>query len=136
MIRRPPGSTRTDTLFPYATLCRSLQVHRVPDRPCYFRVSLPTRPDQALIYRLSGDYNPLHIDPEIALQAGFERPILHGLCTYGVAGRALLRGLVDADPLRLKSMSCRFSAPVYPGETIVTEIWKLGDGREIGSAHV
>src|SRR3546814_12969795 len=80
---------------------------RVPDRPCDFRVSLPTRPDQALIYRLSGDYNPLHIDPEIALQAGFERPILHGLCTYGVAGRALLRGLVDADPLRLQSMSCR-----------------------------
>src|SRR3546814_13262122 len=62
-------------------------------------------------------------------QAGFERPILHGLCTYGVAGRALLRGLVDADPLRLKSMSCRFSAPVYPGETLVTELWKLGDGR-------
>lgn len=107
----------------------SLQVDRVPDRPCDIQVSLPTRPDQALIYRLSGDYNPLHIDPEIALQAGFERPILHGLCTYGVAGRALLRGLVDADPLRLKSMSCRFSAPVYPGETIVTEIWKLGDGR-------
>src|SRR3546814_15584862 len=82
-----------------------------------------------MIYRMRGDYNPIHIEPEIALQAGFERPILHGLCTYGVAGRALLRGLVDADPLRLKSMSCRFSAPVYPGETIVTEIWKLGDGR-------
>ena len=107
----------------------SAPVHVVPDRAVDARVSLPTRQDQALIYRLSGDFNPLHIDPEIARQAGFDRPILHGLCTYGVAGRALSIGLADGNAARLRSIACRFSAPVYPGETIVTEIWKLASGR-------
>jgi acyl dehydratase len=100
----------------------------IPDRPADISISLPTRADQALIYRLSGDYNPLHIDPAVAADARFHLPILHGLCTYGVAGRALLRGLELAGATNLTTMSCRFSLPVYPGETIVTDIWKLEDG--------
>ena len=89
-------------------------------------VTIATAANQALIYRLSGDLNPLHIDPEIARAAGFERPILHGLCTYGVAGRAVLRALVDNEPARLTRLDVRFSAPVYPGETIETRIWREG----------
>jgi len=92
-------------------------------------ISLPTRPEQALIYRLSGDYNPLHADPAVARAVGFPQPILHGLCTYGIAGRALLMALCDNDPARLKRMDTRFSSPVYPGETIRTEIWREGPGR-------
>lgn len=110
--------------------------HPVPDRPSDLQISLPTRKDQALLYRLSGDYNPLHIDPEIARQAKFDVPILHGLCTYGVAGRALLRELAGGDVSKLKSMSCRFSSPVYPGETIITEIWKLDEGSAMFQCRV
>lgn len=90
-------------------------------------VDLPTLPQAALIYRLSGDYNPLHADPKVAVAAGFERPILHGLCTFGVAGRAILRSCCGNDPNRLKSMQTRFSAPVFPGEVIRTELWRAGD---------
>jgi acyl dehydratase len=79
-----------------------------------------------LIYRLSGDRNPLHADPDAAEKAGFPRPILHGLCTFGVVGHALLRSVCDYDPARLKSLQGRFTAPVFPGETIVTEIWREG----------
>jgi acyl dehydratase len=92
-------------------------------------VDLPTRPEQALYYRLNGDDNPLHADPELAARAGFPRPILHGLCTLGVVTHALLRGLAGYDPARLQSLGLRFSAPVYPGETIRTEIWKDGGFR-------
>lgn len=92
-------------------------------------ITIATAPNQALIYRLSSDLNPLHIDSEVARAAGFERPILHGLCTYGVAGRALLRALVANDPARLIRLDARFSAPVYPGETIETRIWREADGR-------
>jgi acyl dehydratase len=108
----------------------------VPDKAFDLEIPLPTRQDQALIYRLSGDYNPLHIDPDIARQARFDRPILHGLCTYGVAGRALLTGLAGGDASRLTSMSCRFSSPVYPGETIVTEIWKVAAGQAAFQSRV
>ncbi len=90
---------------------------------------LPTADNLALIYRLSGDLNPLHIDPAVAKAAGFNRPILHGLATYGVAGRALIAALTDNDPTRLKRLDVRFSSPVYPGETIRTEIWRTGEGR-------
>jgi acyl dehydratase len=88
---------------------------------------LPTRPEIAHIYRLSGDDNPLHVDPEIARGAGFERPILHGLATWGVAAHAVLRTMCDSDPTRLALFRARFTAPVYPGETIRTEVWRAGN---------
>lgn len=85
----------------------------------------PTLPQAALIYRLSGDRNPLHSDPDFAAEAGFPRPILHGLCTYGVAGYAVLGTYCDHDPARLLGFDLRFSAPVFPGETIRTEMWRV-----------
>jgi len=91
-----------------------------PDATC----DLPTIPQAALLYRLSGDLNPLHADPAIAAAAGFPRPILHGLCTYGVAGHAILRACCDYDPTALRSLFARFTAPVFPGETIRTELWR------------
>jgi acyl dehydratase len=84
----------------------------------------PVIPQLALIYRLSGDYNPLHADPAFAAKAGFSQPILHGRATFGIAGIALLRQLCEWNPERLTSMEARFSAPVYPGDTIRTEIWR------------
>jgi acyl dehydratase len=104
----------------------SWPVHALPERAPDETIDLPTLPQQALIYRLSGDYNPLHADPAVARAAGFDRPILHGLCTLGVAGHALLKLCCGYDPLRFKSMKLRFSAPVFPGETIRTEIWRDG----------
>ena len=87
---------------------------------------IKTKPDQALIFRLSGDFNPLHSDPNFAKTAGFEKPILHGMCTYGIACRSLVESVCEGDAKRLKKFDCRFSSPVYPGETIVTEMWKNG----------
>ncbi len=101
--------------------------HPIPDRPADLSLDFPTRPDQALLYRLSGDRNPLHSDPAFAKMAGFPRPILHGLCTYGITCRAVLQGLADYQPERIKSHSARFSAPVFPGETITVDLWKDGD---------
>jgi len=98
----------------------------LPDRPADHAVELPTRPEQALIYRLSGDFNPLHIDPEVSKAAGFEKPILHGSCTFGIVCRAVLRAVAANDPSRLRRFGARFSSPVYPGETIRTEIWLAG----------
>ncbi len=103
--------------------------HVLPDRAPDASVELPTLPQAALIYRLSGDFNPLHADPRVATAAGFEKPILHGLATLGVAGHALLKETCAYDPSRFKSLKLRFTSPVYPGETIVTEMWK--DGSEI-----
>lgn len=100
--------------------------HAIPERAPDILCDLPTRPEMALIYRLSGDINPLHADPEFAKSAGFPRPILHGLATMGVAGHALLKTVCGYDPARLTAMSVRFSAPVFPGETIRTEIWRDG----------
>jgi acyl dehydratase len=102
-----------------------------PGRPADHQVTYQTRPEQALIYRLSGDRNPLHADPKFAARGGFSRPILHGLCTYGVTGRALLHALCDSDPARFVSMSGRFSHPVYPGESLVVSMW-LPDGHGEG----
>lgn len=99
----------------------------VPNRAADLAVTLPTGPQTALIYRLSGDRNPLHSDPEFARRAGFPRPILHGLASYGVIGHALLRALCDGDPARLAGMECRFTAPVFPGDAIRTEIFRDGD---------
>jgi acyl dehydratase len=98
---------------------------RDPDRI----VTYTTRKDQALLYRLSGDYNPLHSDPAFAREAGFERPILHGLCTYGFAGRALLQSLCAGEPERVKSLDGRFRASVYPGDAIAVSIWQEGAGQ-------
>jgi acyl dehydratase len=98
-----------------------------PDRSPDFRVVQQTRPEQALLYRLSGDRNPLHADPKFAARGGFPRPILHGLCTYGFTGRALLHAVCESDPAQFRSMSGRFSAPVFPGETLVVSIWIAGD---------
>jgi acyl dehydratase len=100
--------------------------HALPERAPDFTCDLPTRPEMALIYRLSGDVNPLHADPDFAKAAGFPRPILHGLATFGVAGHALLKAVCGYDPARLTAMAGRFSAPVFPGETIRTEIWRDG----------
>jgi acyl dehydratase len=100
--------------------------HAMPERAPDTVVDLPTLPRAALIYRLSGDYNPLHADPDVAQAVGFPRPILHGLCTFGVAGRAILRSCCGNDPALLREIDVRFSAPVFPGETIRTEIWQDG----------
>lgn len=102
-------------------------LHQIPDREPDAVVELPTLPQAALIYRLSADYNPLHADPKVAAKVGFERPILHGLATYGVAGHAVLRGICGYDTTKFKSLSGRFSAPVFPGETIRTDLWKDGE---------
>ncbi len=96
---------------------------REPDKVC----DLTTLPQQALIYRLTGDLNPLHSDPEVAASAGFKAPILHGLCTMGVMTHALLKLCANYEPERFRHVRLRFSAPVYPGETIRTEVWKEGD---------
>ncbi len=98
----------------------------VPERQADSVCDLPTLRQQALLYRLSGDYNPLHAVPEIARNAGFREPILHGLCTLGVATHALMKSCCDYDPNRFRRMRLRFSAPVYPGDTIRTEIWREG----------
>jgi acyl dehydratase len=110
--------------------------HPLPDREPDLSCELPTLRQAALIYRLSGDYNPLHADPAVAAAAGFDRPILHGLCTYGVAGHAVLKTLCGYDASRLRRFDMRFSAPVYPGETIRTEIWEEGAGRASFRARV
>jgi len=85
-----------------------------------------TRPDQAFLYALSGDRNPLHRDPSFAKMAGFPRPILHGLCTYGTACRSVLSTVCKYDPAKITGFDARFSAPVFPGETIITEMWVDG----------
>jgi acyl dehydratase len=101
-----------------------------PDREPDYRIVRPTRPEQALIYRLSGDRNPLHVDPKFAARGGFSQPILHGLCTYGFTGRALLHALCDWDPARFRFMSGRFSRPVLPGESLTVSVW-LTEGSDI-----
>lgn len=100
--------------------------HPIPDGAPELVCDLPTFPQSALIYRLSGDRNPLHADPKVARAAGFPKPILHGLATFGVAAHAVLRTVCDYRPERLRSLAVRFSAPVYPGETIRTELWREG----------
>jgi acyl dehydratase len=97
-----------------------------PSRAPDHQVSYETRADQALLYRLSGDRNPLHSDPSFAKMGGFDRPILHGLCSYGFTGRALLGALCDNDPSRFKSMDARFSKPVMPGDTLTVNMWVDG----------
>jgi len=107
----------------------------LPDRDADHVVAYPTRPDQALLYRLNGDRNPLHSDPTFAAAAGFDKPILHGLCTYGFTGRALLHALCDSDPARFGSMGGRFKSPVVPGEVLEVHAWEE-DGRAMFQTRV
>ena len=97
----------------------------VPSREPDLKHQLPTRPESALLYRLMGDYNPLHADPVIASAAGFKQPILHGLASFGIAARSLIESCADRDPARLFEIGVRFSSPVYPGETLETSIWHI-----------
>lgn len=105
---------------------------RAPDHVC----DLPTLPQQALLYRLCGDLNPLHADPAVAAAAGFERPILHGRCTMAVAQHALIRHCCNYDATRLRSMRVRFTAPFLPGETLRTRIWRDGTALHFDAASV
>jgi acyl dehydratase len=98
--------------------------HQRPTRAPDLSLDFITRPDQALLYRLNGDRNPLHSDPESARRSGFPRPILHGLCTYGITCRAILQGITDYDPDAIASHEVRFSAPVFPGDTITVDLWR------------
>lgn len=112
-----------------------LEPHQVPRRAPDTSIDIPIRPDQALLYRLSGDRNPLHSDPEFARRAGFLKPILHGMCTYGLTCRAVLQTYADYDPTAFHRHRVRFSAPVFPGEIITVTLWK--DGNSISfEAHV
>jgi acyl dehydratase len=112
-----------------AQSCTASEAQAAPEAPVHEVIDIHTRPEQALLYRLNGDLNPLHSDPDAAAKTGFRRPILHGLCTMGVIGHALLRALAGYRAERLCFMSLRFCNPVFPGETIRTEIWKNGQFR-------
>jgi acyl dehydratase len=101
--------------------------HPIPERAPDLICDVATRPETALIYRLSGDPNPLHADPAVAKAAGFPRPVLHGLATFGIAGRAIVKMLCGYDPARLAAIAARFSAPVFPGETLRCELWRDGN---------
>ncbi len=128
-----PIATVTHTIF-----CRgdggfggpprqALVPHELPTRQPDAVCDLETRPEAALIYRLSGDLNPLHAEPAVAKQAGYPRPIMHGLGNFGIAAHAVLKAFCNYDPKRLTSFACRFSAPVFPGEALRTEMWRDGE---------
>jgi acyl dehydratase len=102
------------------------EAHSLPDRDADMVCEMHGRSDQALLYALNGDRNPLHRDPSVARKAGFERPILHGLCSYGIACHAVLKTVLDYDQQSIKAFDVRFSAPAYPGETQIVEMWKDG----------
>lgn len=110
---------------------RNVPPDRTPDRS----IAYTTLPQQALIYRLSGDMNPLHADPDFAKLGGFDVPILHGLCTFGHAGRAVLAAWCDNDPARLRSVEVRFAGVVFPGETITTDMWEVASGEIVLTAR-
>ncbi|MDP3659437.1 MaoC family dehydratase [Phenylobacterium sp.] len=109
--------------------------HPTPTRAPDKTIEIATRPDQCAIYRLSGDTNPLHIDPEAARVSGFDRPILHGLCTFGITCRAVLQAMLDYDTDQMASHQLRWSSPVYPGDVFTIDLWR--DGKEISfEVHV
>ena len=107
-----------------------------PDRAPDHQVTYQTSPDQALVYRLSGDRNPLHSDPSFAAMGGFDRPILHGLCTYGFTGRALLHTLCGSDVERFRHIEGRFASPVLPGDALTVAMWETGDGEAVFTTSV
>ncbi len=102
-----------------------------PEREPDHAVTYQTSPDQAFVYRLSGDRNPLHTDPTFAAMGGFDRPILHGLCSYGFTGRALLHAVAGSDPARFHHVEGRFSSPVLPGDALTISIWRIADGEAV-----
>ncbi|KAF1068533.1 MaoC/PaaZ C-terminal domain-containing protein [Variovorax sp.] len=122
-LRGDGGFSRTDGRSDEAAAPAPATPEGAPEQV----LDLPTRPDQALLYRLSGDLNPLHAEPAFAARVGFAKPILHGLATWGIAGRGLLEAHAGLDPARLVAMRARLSAPVYPGETIRLESWRNGN---------
>jgi acyl dehydratase len=107
-----------------------------PNRAADHSVTYLTSPDQALLYRLNGDRNPLHSDPSFAAMGGFDRPILHGLCTYGFTGRALLHTLCDGDASRFHHIEARFASPVLPGDALTVSMWESGDGEALFTTSV
>ncbi len=107
-----------------------------PSRAADHTVTYTTSPDQAYVYRLSGDRNPLHSDPKFAAMGGFDRPILHGLCTYGFTGRALLKSLCDNDAARFTHIEGRFASPVFAGESLTISIWKTNPGEAVFTTAV
>jgi len=107
---------------PEAPLLSRRPRNSTPERIARYVVDFQTRPDQALLYRLNGDLNPLHSDPTLAVRAGFDKPILHGMCTFAIAVRALLEAVLNYDVTAVREISLRFRSPVYPGETLRTEI--------------
>ena len=102
------------------------EAHQAPDRAPDLSVDIPTRDGQALLFRLAGDRNPLHSDPEFGRKAGFDKPILHGMCTYGITCRAVLSTFADWDPTAFRRHAAQFRSPVYPGETITVHMWRDG----------
>ena len=117
---------RADGGFGGPTSGKPLRVVTIPEREADLVIERKTPPQAALIYRLAGDYNPLHADPQVARAAGFERPIYHGLGTFGLAAYALMRGC-EQPAAALREVGCRFTAPFFPGETLSTEIWREDD---------
>lgn len=107
-----------------------------PDRAPDHEVTYQTSPDQALVYRLSGDHNPLHSDPSFAAMGGFDRPILHGLCSYGFTGRALLHTLCGSDAARFRHIEGRFASPVLPGDALTVAMWETADGTAVFTTSV
>ncbi|MGZ4740504.1 MAG: MaoC/PaaZ C-terminal domain-containing protein [Ilumatobacteraceae bacterium] len=107
-----------------------------PDRAADHQVTYQTSPDQALVYRLSGDRNPLHSDPSFAAMGGFDRPILHGLCTYGFTGRALLHTLCGGEASRFEHIEGRFTSPVLPGEALTISMWEIDDENAVFTTSV
>jgi acyl dehydratase len=104
-----------------------------PERPADHEVTYVTDRDQAFVYRLSGDRNPLHTDPAFAAKGGFDTPILHGLCTYGFTGRALLHAICESDPANFHHIEGRFASPVIPGESLMIRTWSIGDGESLSA---
>jgi acyl dehydratase len=107
-----------------------------PEREPDHEITYQTSPDQALVYRLNGDRNPLHSDPSFAAMGGFDRPILHGLCTYGFTGRALLHAVCGGDSANFRHMEGRFASPVIPGEALTVRVWRTGDGEGLFTTSV
>jgi acyl dehydratase len=107
-----------------------------PDRAPDHEVTYQTSPDQAFLYRLNGDRNPLHTDPSFAAAGGFPKPILHGLCSYGFTGRGLLHLLCDSDPAKFHHIEARFASPVMPGEALTVKAWETGAGEAVFTTSV